>query len=284
MRVALSALYIPPLPLQIRVHKGGYEFAKSIFPSIDAVLLRLVSNPLTTTSGTFIPLGQAAPKPSGLNYGEPVNNVPPKGGRPTAEDRNRLLQAAKPAAPPPGKSPRTSPKTGRKAVASRNPASGAESAVDSAAAAAAAKSPTSIPSGAVQVRLMRHANYGMGIRIGETKPRGCMIKVVLNPALQSQLQVGQRLLAIGSLDVSEMTPREIGAIIRHMQSAVLVLETTEARANISNEVQLFISPIDTDKFESLDLCKVPLTAVPPDCRSRQLNRYVGKRVGTSIPW
>jgi hypothetical protein len=115
----------------------------------------------------------------------------------------------------------------------------------------------------------------MGIRIGETKPKGSMVKLVLNPALLSQLQVGQRLLAIGTLDVSDLPPRAIGSIIRNMPSAVAVLEGVDARvAKKTDEVQLFIAPIDTRKFESLDLRFITLDQVPPDCRSRTVNRYV----------
>jgi hypothetical protein len=165
--------------------------------------------------------------------------------------------------------------------------------------AAAGSAPGPLPPGAVRVKVTRTAEHGMGIRIGEATAAGavgCVVKMILNPALEAQLVVGQRLLAIGSLDVSSMHPRVISAIIRGMQSAVFVLQAepkmtpaaaavggggggaAAARrgngANRSKKLQLHIAPLDVESFEKLDINRTALEQVPVEARSRTVNRFL----------
>jgi hypothetical protein len=325
---------------QIRKTATGYEFAKAVFPTVDAVVKKLTSQPFSSARGTPLSLklavarSQVQPVPN-LSQGhqqppsladrmllvqraeaDRVKTAGTAGGgggggggapaaepvkRPTEEERMRFVQMAQQA------------KSKGAAIAPRStaaPPSAAAAAVgvkpaptdpppSAATLAAAGSAPGPMPPGAVRVKVTRTAEHGMGIRIGEATAAGavgCVVKMILNPALEAQLVVGQRLLAIGSLDVSSMQPRVISAIIRGMQSAVFVLQAepkmtpaaaavggggggaAAARrgngANRSKKLQLHIAPLDVESFEKLDINRTALEQVPVEARSRTVNRFL----------
>lgn len=214
----------------------------------------------------------------------PARGEPAPGKRPTEEERIRLVQLAQQSK---SKGVSTATPTTQPAAAKPAPATPEPSAATMAAANAA---PGPLPPGAVRVKLTRTGEHGMGVRIGESGAGACVVKMILNPALESQLTVGQRLLAIGALDVSSMLPREISAVIRGMQSAVLVLQASaKARgatagglapptrtngAPRNNKLEFHIAPLDVECFEKLDINRVTLDKVPVEARSRTLNRFL----------